>query len=205
MLPWGDPWHDGHMLEAWGYICRHTVTKTPYSWESTLSCERLCSMEKNVAMSLRVVVCNHDSHCLTSFLAQKLGAKRAQNRAKRAQYPAKRAQNQKVYRPMPWKPKFHWCLTKVMWTCPDGASTKKMLSHALLYLACALFLHQSICSHVCFFCIVHDFGGSEAWRMDMTESGLFLLFDVWSWSMHQVATCCKQTSRSVLPVFSAWA
>ena len=101
MLPWGDPWHDGHMLEAWGYICRHTVTKTPYSWESTLSCERLCSIEKNVAMSLRVVVCNHDSHCLTSFLAQKLGAKRAQNRAKRAQYPAKRAQNQKVYRPMP--------------------------------------------------------------------------------------------------------
>ena len=84
--------------------------------------------------------------------------------------------------------------------CPDGASTKKMLSHALLYLACALFLHQSMCSHVCF-CIVHDFGCSEAWCMDMTERGLFLLFDGWSSLMHQGATCCKQTSRSVFPVF----
>ena len=36
MLPSGDPWHDGQMLEVWDYLYKHPRTKIPDSWEKCL-------------------------------------------------------------------------------------------------------------------------------------------------------------------------
>ena len=166
MLPWGDPWHDGHMLEAWGYLCTYPLTKTPYSWEWTLSCERLWGIENNVAMSLRVVVCNHDSHCLTSFFCtetwRKTSAKSrktgAISRKTRAKSKSVQTHALKTHIPL-------MCNQCNMNICPDGASTKKMLSHALLYIWHVLCSCIKACAVMCAFalCMILDAQKHGAW------------------------------------------
>ena len=99
------------------------------------------------------------------FFAQKLGAKRAQNRAKRAQYPAKRAQNQKVYRPMPWKPIFHWCVTNAIWTYARMALARRKCFRMRCYIWHVLCSCIKACAVMCAFalCMILDAQKHGAW------------------------------------------
>ena len=110
------------------------------------------------------------------FFAQKLGAKRAQNRAKRAQYPAKRAQNQKVYRPMPWKPIFHWCVTNAIWAYARMALARRKCFRMRGYIWHVLCSSIKACAVLCAFalCMILDAQKHGAWIWQKEACSFFL-------------------------------